>query len=126
MPNFTSRITAGATTEVWSDPATAEKPERITGNPMRPQRYKLVILGDAVTVEATVEGVEGPLDTELAGELFSGSFAEVPSWPAPAVSTPVGQSSSVTFTPTAAGHHAFVHRRANGGAVWVPFIVVEP
>ena len=124
MPNFTTRITSGATMQTWTDAADSERPGRLNYDPARPHTFRQVALGATVVVTATVGGVEGEVDANLGGELFTASFAEVPTWPAPATSSPPNQSTQVQFTPAHLGHHVLVQRRANGGAVWVPFVVV--
>lgn len=123
MPSFEARITAGAALRVWSDPATAEAPSRLNPNPLHPPRYRRVEQTFAVTIQATVGGVDGPLDADLGGELFTAHFAEVPTWPPPAITSPPGRSSVITFTPKYKGHHLVVMRREGGGAVALPFFV---
>src|SRR5262245_42900543 len=125
VPNFEARITAGATLTVWVDVATAKAPTRLNPNPVHPPKYQRVTWGDTVTVKATVNGVEGPLDAQLGGTLFKCHFAEVPIWPPVAITSPPGQSSVATFKPKYVGHHLLVMRREDGGAVGVPFFV-EP
>ncbi len=122
MPNFTARITAGASRAEWTD-------ERLRPSPAHPHSYRQVPQGTTVTVKATVDGVEGEVDANLGGELFTAAFAEVPTWPAPAITSPAGQSSVATFTIAAnasVGHYTLVLRRANGGSILIPFYVYDP
>jgi hypothetical protein len=124
MPNFDVRITAGATRAVWVDPADGEKPSRLNYNEARPHTYRETTVGVPVTISAIVNGVTAPLDAALGGDLFTAWFGEVPTWPAPALSSPAGQSSVVTFTPEHEGHHLLVGSRASGGRILVPIEVV--
>jgi hypothetical protein len=73
-----------------------------------------------------VNGTVGPLDAALGGDLFTTWLGEVPVWPAPALSSPVGQSSVAAFTPTHAGHHLLVLLRTDGGRCLVPLVAVDP
>lgn len=132
MPDFTAEITAGAAREVWTDPPVPEGPSTGAGGaPSRlnpdidyPHTCRVVQLSATVTVEASVNGVPAPLDVALGGRLFTTHFAEVPEWPAPAITGPAGQSSVATFTPTVVGHYLVVMRRqGGGGAVAMPFEV---
>jgi hypothetical protein len=121
MPNFDVRITAGATRAVWTDPADGDRPSRLNYDEKRPHTYRETTVGETVTISAVVDGVVGPLDAALGGDLFTTWFAEAPTWPAPALSSPVGQSSVVSFAPVHPGHHSVVFLRASGGRVLVPF-----
>lgn len=124
MPNFDVRITAGASRQVWTDAATLTKPSRLNNDERRPHTYRRAIASVPVTVSAIVDGVEGPLDVDLDGDLFEGWMAEYPTaGPPPATSSPGGQSSVVTFTPAHEGFYLFVMSRANGGRILVPFVV---
>lgn len=121
MPNFEVRITAGASRVIWTDPPTLTKPSRLNVDPVHPHTYREVVVGEPVTLSAIVDGVVGPLDAGLAGDLFTWWFGEVPQWPAPSMSSPVGQTSVVSFTPQHPGHHLVVFLRSDGGRVLVPF-----
>jgi hypothetical protein len=127
MPNFTLGVSgAGLTIEVWDDPIVGQLPSRLNAAVAHRHLYHQILQGvGPITVTATVNGTAGPLDAVLAGETFMSAFAEVPLWPAPAISSPAGQSSVASFTPTRLGLNLFVMRRINGGAVGVPFYVVE-
>lgn len=120
MPNFEVRITAGATRAIWSDEPTETKPSRLNANETRPHTYREAVVGDPVTLSAIVDGVVGPLDSALSGDLFSVWIAECPQWPAPSLSSPVGQSSVVSFTPQHEGHHLLVFLRSDGGRFLAP------
>ena len=124
MPNFSTRITSGATMQTWTDAADADRPGRLNYDPARPHTFRHVALGATVQIRAIVDDVDGPSDAMLGGNLFTESFAEVPIWPAPAIIPQATHTSIVLFTPLHLGHHVLVQRRANGGAVWVPFVVV--
>ena len=126
MPNFDARITSGGSRQVWSDPATLTKPSRLNFDQRRPHTYRRAIASVPVTVSAIVDGVEGPLDVDLGGDLFEWWFGEFPTaGPPPATSSPAGQSSTVSFTAAHEGHYLFVMSRANGGRLLVPFIVID-
>src|SRR5262245_22697396 len=123
MPNFDARITAGAALRVWTDPPTPDAPTRLNPNPAYPPKYWRVEQTVSVTIKATVNGVEGPHDALLGSKLFTAHFAEMPVWPPPAITSPPGHTSVVTFTPKHKGHHLLVMRREDGGAVALPFFV---
>lgn len=120
MPNFEVRITAGVSRAVWSDPPTMTKPSRLNANETRPHTFRQATVGESVTLSAIVDGVVGPLDTALDGDTFTWWVAECPMWPAPALSSPGGQSSVVSFEPEHPGHHTLVGYRTSGGRVLVP------
>lgn len=122
MPNFTARFSAGSHQTLWTDTDTPTRLNSATGHPTY---YTEVYLGGTVTLKATVDAVEGPMDAALGGDLFAASFAQLPSWPAPACIGAAAQSSVVTFTPTAFGVHLVTLRRANGGAISLHFYVVD-
>lgn len=120
MPNFTVALSGNVTVAEWTD-------ERLNPTPGNTHRYPEVIrTGGAVTLTATVGGVSGPLDATLGGDTFTHYFAEVPVWPAPAISSPAGQSSVCSFTPRNLGLHLLFMRRIDGGAVGIHLYVVEP
>lgn len=127
MPNFTVAVTGtGKTVEVWSDPIVGTLPSRLNASTAHPHRYYQALQNTGpITITATVGGVSGPLDAALAGDTFSTSILEVPTFPAPAISSPAGQSSVASFTPTQLGLHFVVMRRINGGAVGVHIYVEE-
>jgi hypothetical protein len=72
----------------------------------------------AVTIRATVAGVLGPLDAALAGRLFLWMNVESPG-AAPLITSPVGQSSVASFTPSVAGHYCLALRRDGGGGIFL-------
>lgn len=130
MPDFTAEITAGAATQIWTDPPAPESPltgaggapSRLNPDVDHPHTLRAVQSGSTVTIQATVNGVLAPLDSVLDGRLFTVHFAEVPVWPPPAITLTPGQSSVASFAPTMAGHHLVVMRRqGGGGAVAIPF-----
>lgn len=116
MPDFGARFTAGTTLEPWSDPPLGARPSRVNGFLEQPQRYQHGVVGNQVTLTASVGGVAGPLDAALGGRLFLGWFAECPGT-RPTVATPAGQSSVRRFTPVDPGHYTYVLRRQGGGGV---------
>lgn len=119
MPKFTVDVSGNVTVAEWTD-------DRLNPVPAHPHRYyEVVLTGGAVTLTATVGGIAGPLDATLGGETFTHSFAEVPVWPPPAISSPAGQSSVCSFTPKNLGLHLVMMRRISGGAVGVHFYVVD-
>lgn len=99
-----------------------------TGDLDNPKRHPLLYwrgtVGQAIVLKAIVNGVTGPADGTLGGNLFHASLGE---WPLgfgpPSVSQTGGFTSIGTFTPLHAGHHLFVFRRPSGGAVGVPIYV---
>lgn len=118
MPDFDARFTGSTTLEVWSDPPLGDSPSRINPYPEHPLRYRQVLTGDVVEFSAVVGGVEGPLDSALAGRLFYGWMIECPTPTAvPPVTSPPGQSSVVSFTPSAPGHYTYMMRRRGGGGI---------
>lgn len=122
MPNFSIKPTFGTTVQQWTDDDT---PSRLNSVAARPPLYYEAYQSTTVTVTASVNGVLGPLDAALGGDLFTTSFAEVPIWPAPALSYPAGQSSAVSFIPSRLGMHLLTFRRSNGGAVSIHIYVIE-
>lgn len=126
MPNFEARLTSGATRAIWTDPEDGDRPSRINNDERRPHSYREVTVGVPVTASAIVGGVTAPLDAALSGDLFLWWFGEVPTWPAPALSSPGGQSSVVTFTPEHEGHHLLIALRTDGGRCLVPLVAVSP
>lgn len=126
MPNFDVRISSGTSRQVWTDPATGEKPSRLNYDERRPHTYRRGIIALPITVTAIVDGVEGPLDVDLDGDLFEWWLGEYPTaGPPPATSSPGGQSSVVTFTPAHEGHHLLVASRTDGGRILVPIVVID-
>lgn len=120
MPNFTVAPSGNVSIQEWTD-------DRLNPDPVHPHTYYYVSLfGGAVTVTATVNSVSGPLDGALGGDLFTHYFAEVPTWPAPAIQSPAGQSSVCSFVPKGVGLHLLIIRRINGGAAGLHFYVVDP
>lgn len=111
---------------MWTDSATLSKPSRLNNDQRRPHTYRRCIVGLSATVSAIVDGVVGPLDVDLDGDLFECWFGEFPTaGPPPATSSPGGQSSVVTFTAEHAGHHLLVLSRTDGGRLLVPFIAID-
>lgn len=124
MPTFEVRFTSGVTRAVWTDPADGDRPTRLNHDDAHPHTYRRATVGQPVTLSAVVDGDVAPLDAALGGNLFTAWFGEVPSLPAPSMSSPVGRSSVVSFTPTHPGHHLVVFLRSSGGRVLVPFEAV--
>lgn len=124
MPDFTARPTAGTTVAIWTDPPDGDLPTRINPLPGAPHRYHRGQINVAITIDATVDGVEGPLDAALGGRLFVHSFGEWPTGGLASITSPGGQSSVATFTPLQPGHLLFTMRREDGGAVLIPLYIV--
>jgi hypothetical protein len=123
--DFDARITAGTQLVTWVDFPTGSAPSRINPYPEHQQTYYRATNHVAVTIKAKVDGVEEPLDTVLGGRLFYAKWAEWPgNMPPPAVTSPPGQSSVMTFIPVTPGHYLFVIRREGGGGIAIPFEVV--
>lgn len=108
---------AGAALAPWTDPATVTRPSRINPAPNHRHLRRRATVGVQVTLSAVVAGVTGPLDGALGGRLFFGWFLEYPTFSAPGVTVPAGQSSVRRFTPTLAGHYTYLLRRADGGGL---------
>jgi hypothetical protein len=127
MPDFSATFTAGAELVPWTDP-----PDEINGRPTRlnplanhEHRRRVAIVGEPVTIAATVNRVSEPADADLEGRLFLLMFAETPGGVLPVVSSPAGQSSVKSFTPQAAGHYCFALRRAEGGGIFMHLDAVD-
>ena len=124
MPNFDAVFTASGSRQVWTDAATLTKPSRLNNDERRPHTYRRCITSLPATVSAIVDGVVGPLDAALGGDLFEWWFGEYPTaGPPPATSSPGGQTSVVSFTPAHLGFYLLVASRTDGGRLLVPFIV---
>lgn len=114
MPDFTAAITAGATAETYAEdnvpPWQNPLPDHL------PVRWRAT--ASTVAFECTVAGVVAPLDTALAGRLFTAWCVEWPSGPEPHVDGTAGQSSQQTLTLLAGnpGHYVIGIRREGGGA----------
>lgn len=126
MPNFTVRPTAGTDTAVWTDPPTVSTPSRINPYIGKPHLYYQIETTSTVTISATVNGVEGPLDGALGGDLFTTAFVEWPSGGLVTITSPGGQTSVASFTPVEPGHYLVRMRRANGGSLFVHFHAIQP
>ena len=113
MPDFDARFSAGVTLTIWDDHAASVS--RLNPKPTHPHKYQRATVGTEVEVRMTFEGVEAPMDADLAG-LFSSDFAETPA-ATPPISSPAGQSSVQRFTPNAVGHYLWVMRHEGGGAI---------
>ena len=112
-----TRRQPGTTVSTWLDPPTISKPTRLNAFSEHPHRRAIATVGVEVEVTATVAGVEGEVDANLGGRLFSFFFAELPSLLVPSITSPAGQSSVQRFTPIAAGHHTLKLKRPEGGAI---------
>jgi hypothetical protein len=125
MPDFELRITSTASPTVWEDPEDGGNPSRINPDPAHPYLYLRVTPPSHVVVEATVNGVEGPLDGALDGRLFQVHFAEWSGFYPPPITQPSGQTSVAEFdvTDEHLGHFVIVFRRPSGGAVLLHFDV---
>jgi hypothetical protein len=125
MPNFTARFTGGGNQIPWIDEASNDAPSRQNDDPEHLASYRRIYaLGVGfVTVEirCTVNGVEGPADGTLGGDLFVAVWKE---WsgtsPPPIIQIP-GFTSVITFDVEQqhVGHFCMVIRRPSGGAVFM-------
>lgn len=123
MSDFSARFTAGTTLATWDDPATASLPSRI--NPVTNRRHLRAVgtVGTEVTVTATFEGVDGPLDAALGGRLFFAWFPEAAG--ATPITSPAGQSSVQRFTPAFPGHYTFALCHEDGGGILIMHLDVQ-
>lgn len=119
MADFRAEFTAGTIVVPWDDPALGARPGRLNPRAEHPHRRVEGDVGVQIAVSARVGGVLAPLDAALGGELFSAFFAEAPVFPAPALSSPAGQSSVQRFTPAVAGHYTLRLLRENHGSLFV-------
>ena len=103
----------------WVDPANGSRPGRLNPRAEHQHRRHEGDLGVQVEVSARVAGVLAPLDAALGGELFTAFFAEAPVFPAPALTSPAGQSSVQRFTPIVAGHYTLRLVREGHGSLFV-------
>lgn len=118
MPAFSADFTDGTTVSEWLDPATVSVPSRINPFAEHPHLRHEGQVGVEVEVSGRVDGVTGPLDVDLDdANLFKLSFVELPGYPPPSKSSPVGQSSVQRFTPLISGHYAVMLRRLEHGQV---------
>lgn len=130
MPNFSLRITAGATSTIWQDPATATLPSRL--NPIAQHQHRCWFASPLLdlVLQATVGGVEGPADAALGGKLFKWSWVEQADsgWSAPIPAT-AGFTSITTFPAghfhSHGGHYTLLCWRDGGGAVAIPFEILS-
>ena len=119
MADFTVRFTHGVQSVVWDDHQGAGS-SRINPHASRPSRYHRAALGAEVRIQARWDGVDGPLDAALGGNLFSSYFAEVPTAVGAIVPNGMtGQSSVQRFTPPVKGHYLWFMVHQDGGAVGV-------
>lgn len=124
MPDFELRVT-GATLETWDGSEVV--PSRLNPRGGRSMHHYVAQVGDTVTLTASLDGVEAPLDSELDGKLFFASTAQRPQaakWE-PAWSSPAGQSSVQSFQVEYLGIYTVYMRHVDGGSVFVN-LNVEP
>jgi hypothetical protein len=124
MANFKMRVTSGAEVADWTDYPTEDRPSRL--NPVgSPHRYLKAVVNTPIEAMATPEstGVEGEIDANLSGFLFSWWFASAPVEPYTPISDP-GFSSRCRFTPPAVGNYELVCYRPRGGS-FITHICVE-
>ena len=121
MADFRLEFSGGVTLEPWSDPAAilADLPSRLNARPEHEHTRHVGVSGVQVELSARVGGVLAPLDASLGGVLFAAFFLELPSFPPPAFSSPVGQSSVQRFTPVTLGHYTLQIAREGHGAIIV-------
>jgi hypothetical protein len=119
VADFRAEFTAGTIVVPWDDPALGARPGRLNPRAEHPHRRVEGSLGVQVEISLRIDGVLAPLDGSLGGELFTAFFAESPVFPAPPVSSPVGQSSVQRFTPLVAGHYTLRIVREQHGSLFV-------
>lgn len=119
MADFRAEFTAGAAVVPWDDPASGSRPGRLNARAEHQHRRHEGDLGVQVEVSARVAGALAPLDAALGGELFTAFIAESPVFPAPALTSPGGQSSVQRFTPIVAGHYTLRLVREGHGSLFV-------
>lgn len=128
MPNFTARIVGGDEVP-WFDLPSSTLPSRLNLDPDHHPSFRLfevVATPVSIEVRATVNGIDGPLDAALGGNLFTAAWAEWSGSTPPAISYAAGQTSVVSFTVgfDHVGHFCLRLRRKNGGAVLLHFDVL--
>jgi hypothetical protein len=118
MADFTARFTSGATLVPWNDPPTSSLPSRLNPTTGIPHRRYLATVGTPVTFKATPDstGVEGEIDANLGGRLFSVDMIEFPFTGKPPNTFTGGITSVQTFTPSGVGHHTIQMIREDGGS----------
>jgi hypothetical protein len=121
MADFRLEFSGGVTLEPWSDPADilGDLPSRLNARPEHEHTRHVAVSGVQVELRARVAGVLAPLDGALGGALFTAAFLELPSFPPPAFSSPVGQSSVQRVTLVTLGHYTLSIAREGHGAVIV-------
>lgn len=97
---------------------------RINPSENQPALHAVVSPGDTVNLVCVVDGVVGPLDAALGGDLFTAAFAEYvdqDTHSPPAVTLAPAQSSVLSFVAPREGHYTLVVYRAWGerGRVFV-------
>ena len=129
MPDFTARFVANAEARIYTDDYIPPVRNPQPNHP--PVRWKNTS-PTQVNIGCAVDGVEWPMDSALAGRLFTAWCVE---WPNPATPEPpiignAGQSSLQTLywvtDPTAVltGHYVIGIRREGGGAVLLHLDIV--
>lgn len=119
MPDFTVRLTAGATLADWTDPIGPEgQPSRLNPREGFPHRRWIGTVGVPIVFRAEVDGALGPPDSALEGRLFGWWLVECPVPPIALLTDP-RRSSVQRFTPRFVGHHTIGVRRDGGGLVHV-------
>ena len=122
MPSFDVQISGGDQV-VWKDQHT---PTRLNPNPAHPHTYRAVALPGTIIVEAVVDGVVAPLDTDpvMAGRVFTATIARWSGSFPPIVTQATGQSSviGVALGADNIGHHQLlVTLSDDGGSIGIPF-----
>lgn len=133
MADFGLRITSGVTVKNWSDPAFASAyvqppqlaPSRLNAPADIPHSYWKASPGGTVVFQATVGGVEGPLDGALGGRLFVAAWVQTGGpWPPIIVQNPgISSVATVALPANAFGHFMMQFLRPDGGCVAIPFEV---
>lgn len=134
MPDFTVRWTTPSAAAAFAD--TLGSPSRLNPRSGKPhRRHELVVTSSGAAVaKATVGGVEGEVDANLGGRLFTWHWTQWSGYPAlptslPVITSPAGQSSvantDVSTFPVVSGLWILCCRREGGGAVMLPLTTRE-
>lgn len=130
--DYSTDLRPPMTVPIWTDltgDSLLDQYDRLRPQTGFPHRYIKVVLPASpalhrVQVGCAVEGLVLP-DSQLGGELFSYSWAEVPGPPVvyPVITQDAGWSAVADFDLKAEGHYTLVVERASGGSVVLHFDV---
>jgi hypothetical protein len=127
MPGFEITI-YGATVQEWLDPPRVSPnnfPSRLNPHIGRPMSRLVGLVGNDITIVASINGVIPP-DSTLGGRLFVCTSHEAPHPYPLSVTTYPDSSCSPYFKPFMAGHYLISMRRAQSGAVFFHLDIMEP